>query len=555
MPPSVPVRLAVNVSVAVIDCVPAVCSNRLRARRLQGGAESMHPGVGGSERVVGGQQLLRIAAGEMDRAGVVGRRRAIGVLGRDREVRSRPRRRGRRKAANPEAAGLGLRGPIRGVEQHRDGVGRWVGNGQVRPAVLVEVAHRRRTGNAAWERGAIIGGEAASAVADQDVDIAVVLGGGSGGAGIVSRIIGVAPPKAGSPRSPRDIGIGRHREVELAILVEVPHRQGARSLCARSLGRQDIIKSGLEGAIAVAQENADSLAAVVRRDNVESAIVVQISDCHRYGRAVNGVVLGGRESAVPVTWQDADGIETGLGYRQVEVAVALEVSHCDRSGNAVWESGAIIAGEAASAVADQHVDVAVVLGGCARDVVSRVIPVVVPGGVRPGSPRGVGIGRDREVEFAILGEVPHRQGARNLRARSLGRQDIIEGGPEGAIAVAQQDADSPVAVVRRDNIELAIVGKISDRHRYGGAAHGVVLGSAEGAVALAQEHANQAAIMVGHHHVGNSAAGEVPHRHGLRVGAHREARRGQEARQGAIFQRLEEQPAEGPACRSSALGA
>ena len=52
---------------------------------FQGGAEVMLPGVGCRKRIVGRQHRLRIAAGEVDHAGVAGGDGAVGVLGRDAE--------------------------------------------------------------------------------------------------------------------------------------------------------------------------------------------------------------------------------------------------------------------------------------------------------------------------------------------------------------------------------------------------------------------------------------------------------------------------------------
>ena len=80
IPDSVPVMLDVTVSVAVIDCVPAVSSVT---------AKVCVP-VGAGKVKLDGRTALRVAAGQGHRAGVAGRHVAIGVVGRDRR-RYRPR--------------------------------------------------------------------------------------------------------------------------------------------------------------------------------------------------------------------------------------------------------------------------------------------------------------------------------------------------------------------------------------------------------------------------------------------------------------------------------
>src|SRR5262249_21766593 len=109
--------------------------DRLIAGRLQGDAEGVRAVVGGGEGVVRGQVRLVVAAGEVDRAGVVG----VGVAG---EVE-------RRDGDRPGHAGRGGRGadghlqllPRRGVDRHVRGAV-VLETGDVRVAIAVEVAHR-----------------------------------------------------------------------------------------------------------------------------------------------------------------------------------------------------------------------------------------------------------------------------------------------------------------------------------------------------------------------------------------------------------------------------
>ena len=78
---SVPVMVAVTVSVAVIDWVPG---------RLERDREGMRARVAGGEGVVGRQDGLAVAAGEVDRAGVAGGHVAVGVVGGDGDVWAAP---------------------------------------------------------------------------------------------------------------------------------------------------------------------------------------------------------------------------------------------------------------------------------------------------------------------------------------------------------------------------------------------------------------------------------------------------------------------------------
>ena len=77
MPDSVPAIVDWARSATAIDCEPAVRSVALK---------TWMPGVGGRERVVGGQPGLDVGAGEMDCARIAGGDVAEGVEGRDGEA-------------------------------------------------------------------------------------------------------------------------------------------------------------------------------------------------------------------------------------------------------------------------------------------------------------------------------------------------------------------------------------------------------------------------------------------------------------------------------------
>ena len=80
IPGSVPLKLDVTVSAAVIDCVPDVSSVTEKL---------WLPASDAGERVARGQHRMRVAAGQSHRAGVTGRHVAIGIIGRHRHAAGR----------------------------------------------------------------------------------------------------------------------------------------------------------------------------------------------------------------------------------------------------------------------------------------------------------------------------------------------------------------------------------------------------------------------------------------------------------------------------------
>ena len=98
IPDSVPVMLDVTVSVAVIDCVPAVSSVTEKL---------CVPASARGERVARRQDGVRVAAGQRHRAGVAGRHVAIRVVGRDRDVTGRAGRVAGGEAGDRQRLGRG----------------------------------------------------------------------------------------------------------------------------------------------------------------------------------------------------------------------------------------------------------------------------------------------------------------------------------------------------------------------------------------------------------------------------------------------------------------
>src|SRR5262249_46560762 len=112
-----------------------------------------------------------------------------------------------------------------------------------------------------------------------------------------------------------------HGDVHSAIVVEIAERYvGAGAYRNTSRAR------GLEGPIAVAQENQQVAAAEIANHQVRLAIAIHIS--HRYGlHAKRGGIVDSRpEAAISVAQQYGDVIaQTGICHDEIEHSVAVEV--------------------------------------------------------------------------------------------------------------------------------------------------------------------------------------------------------------------------------------
>ena len=91
-----------------------------------------------------------------------------------------------------------------------------------------------------------------------------------------------------------------------------------------------IVDGGREGAVAVAEEHAHGVAAVVGDGEVGLAVAVQVRHRDRAGPQPGGVVDRGGEGAVAVAEQHAHGVAAVVGDGEVGLAVAVEVRHRDR---------------------------------------------------------------------------------------------------------------------------------------------------------------------------------------------------------------------------------
>ena len=139
---------------------------RPEARRFQRGARDMHAGIGRGERVIPGQDGLRIAAAEVDFAPVSGDRIARAIFHGDRDGARHTSRDVRWEAADDEVRGCSNRGPILRVEQHRDIGGTAIGDRQVGKRIDVKVTHNDGAGTGPGRVGQL-GPECAVAVTEQ----------------------------------------------------------------------------------------------------------------------------------------------------------------------------------------------------------------------------------------------------------------------------------------------------------------------------------------------------------------------------------------------------
>ena len=116
-----------------------------------------------------------------------------------------------------------------------------------------------------------------------------------------------------------------HGQVGLAVIIEVPDRDAAGIDAARAVRGG----GGGKGAIAVVQKDADGAAGIVRHGQVGLAVAVEIAHRHtariRAARAIRGG--GGGKSAIAVVQEDADGAIVVIGHGQIGLAVAVEVGY------------------------------------------------------------------------------------------------------------------------------------------------------------------------------------------------------------------------------------
>src|SRR5437870_2852220 len=106
--------------------------------------------------------------------------------------------------------------------------------------------------------------------------------------------------------------------MQMAVAVEVT---GGESL---GIGGGGVDARGLEGAVVVAGQEAEVVAAAVGDDQVLLAVAAEVADADGHGLLVGGPVGELAEGAVAVAYQDAEVVagELAIGGDDVQVAVA-----------------------------------------------------------------------------------------------------------------------------------------------------------------------------------------------------------------------------------------
>ena len=247
------------------------------------------------------------------------------------------------------------------------------------------------------------------------------------------------------------------------------------------------VLGGLEGAIALPQQDRHGVGTAIGRGQIQAAIGIEVA--HRDGERPRSHpnVRGGLEGAIALAQQDGHGVwSRRIGRGQIEAAVGIEVAH--RDGDRPASHPHVLGGlEGAIALAQQD---------------------------RHGAGHDIGRG---QIEAAIGIEVAHRDGDRP------GSHPNVLGGLEGAIALAQQDrhgvGKAALAVARSRRPSALKSPTVTDERL---ASHRHVLGGLKGAIALAQQDRHGARSCIGGGQIEAAIAIEVAHRDGERIGSHPE---------------------------------
>ena len=80
---------------------------------------------------------------------------------------------------------------------------------------------------------------------------------------------------------------------------------------------------------AIAQKHSHHTVRGIGYYNVEIAIVVKVSHRDAYRLVSRGSIHFGLEGAIAVAQQDADSIAGRICHCQVQVSIVVEISHCD----------------------------------------------------------------------------------------------------------------------------------------------------------------------------------------------------------------------------------
>ena len=305
----------------------------------------------------------------------------------------------------------------------------------------------------------------------------------------------------------------------MAASVEVACHGGERRIAGDKVTRLR------ERPVAVSIQHAECVALIVDHDQVGDTVAVHVRN-HGGNRFMpNGIRFGRSKRAVTLPQQDRHQLLSWLRHDQIDLAILIEISRCDRRKRAGCDAHVRKRAEQSFAFAQQDTDrsirvcqgqvgVTVVvevrhtercrgLAQGARDgLLKASITVVqqngkqVPGGSRNRhihSPGATKVARDHEgwIEADRIGlprfqcSVPlaekHADGARGLvgnqnvrpsvsvdvshqyRTR-LRSGSILHSGGKLALPGSEKDRNVPGCIVRRDQVHLAAVAQISSRH-------------------------------------------------------------------------------------------
>src|SRR5439155_5803735 len=115
------------------------------------------------------------------------------------------------------------------------------------------------------------------------------------------------------------------------------------------------VRSGCEGAVAIAKQHADVVRTEIASDQVELAVAVDVSGLDGCGIGAHWEDAAGVERSIPVVDQEPDVIVALVGNGNVQVAVPVEVAESDFARK---RAGPVIRGrlERAIAIAKEHAD-------------------------------------------------------------------------------------------------------------------------------------------------------------------------------------------------------
>ena len=88
----------------------------------------------------------------------------------------------------------------------------------------------------------------------------------------------------------------------------------------------------MEGAIAIAQKNAGAVGAIIRGDDVEFTIAINIAQSHAVGIFSGSEGLLGLEGTIAITQENAYVAGVIICGDDIEISIAVHIAH----GNARW---------------------------------------------------------------------------------------------------------------------------------------------------------------------------------------------------------------------------